>query len=128
MTYGSFQSEGHWSKRVDAVYEAGVPHHPLFRNMLPREFKSSFPDLLDQKFKDIPPLPIEGQPLYLDALSASLKRIGDPDWKIDGRDAKINYQDGVPAGDDGIVLPRTPAVFEHKRKCRSLDEGEFMPE
>eukprot|EP00971_Amphidinium_carterae_P319663 6353207-Amphidinium_carterae.1 len=71
---------------------------------------------------------VEGQPFYLDALSASLKRIGDPDWKIYGRDAKINYQDGVPVGDDGTVLPRTPAVFERKRKWRSLDEGEFMPE
>eukprot|EP00971_Amphidinium_carterae_P345349 6486265-Amphidinium_carterae.1 len=51
----------------------------------------------------------EGQPFYLAALSASLRRIGDPDWKVFGCTAKTNYQHGVPVGDESTVLPRTPA-------------------
>eukprot|EP00971_Amphidinium_carterae_P341389 6480156-Amphidinium_carterae.1 len=65
--------------------------------------------------------PTVGQPFCLELLSATLRELGDPDWRIFGDSANYSYQKGVPMGDQSTVLPRTPAVFERKRKRRKMD-------
>jgi hypothetical protein len=53
-------------------------------------------------------------------LSATLEKIGDPDWKQLTK-GKWSFDKGVPIG-VGIRMPRTPAVYERKTSWRALDD------
>ncbi len=62
----------------------------------------------------------EFEPFLLPALSCMRKRLGGPDHNMFMfHGAKRSFSTGVPVGMNG--LPRTPAVFERKKKWRKLD-------
>ena len=65
------------------------------------------------------------QPFRLYLLATLAQRIGDPDWKI-AASVKHSFATGVPVGVGG--LPRTPAVYERKKKWRTLDASDFSPQ
>ncbi len=60
------------------------------------------------------------QPFLLELLSATLEKIGDPDWRQLTK-GKWSFDQGVPIG-VGIRMPRTPAVYERKTSWRALDD------
>jgi hypothetical protein len=60
------------------------------------------------------------QPFFLELLSATLEKVGDPDWKQLTK-GKWSFDKGVPIG-VGIRMPRTPAVYERKTSWRALDD------
>ena len=64
----------------------------------------------------------EYQPFYLRALAETLRIFGDPDWRVFW-ESKESFAKGVPVGVD-VRLPRTPAVFERKRRWRRYDDSE----
>ena len=60
----------------------------------------------------------ERQPFFLHAISEMLKFAGDPDWR-QYTEAKHSFANGVPLGVD-FRMPRTPALFERKRRHRDF--------
>lgn len=64
------------------------------------------------------------QHFHLDLIGAMLEAVGDPDWR-QAATSPQSFKTGIPAG-VGLRLPRTPAVYERKRKWRSLDETNFQ--
>ena len=70
--------------------------------------------------------PVEGQPFYLHILSEVARVLGDPDWRILVR-AKESFASGVRVGYK-TRLPRTPAVFERKKRWRKYDPEDFALE
>ena len=66
----------------------------------------------------------ENQPFYLGLLAALARGGGDPDYMI-AEESTHSFTTGVPIG-VGHRLPRTPAVFERRRKWRNLDETPFI--
>ena len=66
----------------------------------------------------------EFQPFLLFLLEALLRLGNDPDWKIIAS-ASASFVTGVPIGVDRR-MPRTPAVYERKRRWRPLDESIFV--
>ena len=67
-----------------------------------------------------------GQPFFLNLASEAARVLGDPDWRVlvQGRS---NYTDGVAVG-YRERLPRTPAVFERKKRWRRYDEDDYVLE
>jgi hypothetical protein len=68
---------------------------------------------------------ISGQPFRLGLIEKALQIQGDPDHKIFGNGAG-SFQTGVRNG-LGTRLPRTPAVYERKKKFRKYELDEFEP-
>jgi hypothetical protein len=66
------------------------------------------------------------QPFHLRLLSATLFKIGDPDWR-QAVESSWSFERGVPIG-VGIKMPRVPAVYERKLTWRSLDDTAFEPD
>ncbi len=78
-------------------------------------------DTLGLKGADGPPPP--NQPFHLPLIAAVANACGDLDADVVEKGA-YNYTTGVPIG-VGRRMPRTPAVFERKRKWSSLDETDY---
>ena len=66
-----------------------------------------------------------GQKIRLQVLSDLARLMGDPDWEVLVRDTD-SYFAGLPIGVEK-PLPRTPAVYERKRKWRKYDEENCPP-
>ena len=108
-------------------------HREVILKLAVGKFDSSpFPDLLieearadwfktlredDCKDSEIMDQVQPNQPFFLVAIRESLRLSGDPDWKFFEK-----LRRGVPVTGK---YPRTPAVFERKKKWRKLDETDF---
>ena len=71
-------------------------------------------------------VPSEGQPFFLHLLAEVARTLGDPDWRV-LVEARANYHTGAPVGFKKR-LPRTPAVFERKRRWKPYDEDDYCLE
>jgi len=67
----------------------------------------------------------EDQPFYLFAVGETLRLMGDPDWRVFYESKRENFVDGVSVG-PGTRMPRTPCVFERRRKAKKYDETEMV--
>ena len=63
----------------------------------------------------------QNQTYRCEAIGASLKECGDPDWRIWTPGPRNNFVEGVELGFRD-PLPRVPSVFERKRDWRSYDD------
>ena len=72
---------------------------------------------------ELPDHPRPGQCFLIEALGELLRILGDPDWRIFAS-RRHSFATGVPLGLEG--LPRTPAVFERKRRWRKYEEFEGL--
>ena len=70
--------------------------------------------------------PSSRQPFYLKSLSLVARVLGDPDWRILACGPRC-YEKGVPVG-FRTRLPRTPAVYERKRRWRRYDPADSILE
>ena len=64
-----------------------------------------------------------GQCVRLTLIGELLRALSDPDWRVYSI-ASTNFADGVPLG-YRLPLPRTPSVFERKRKWKAYTEDEL---
>ena len=92
---------------------AGRFEHPPFPTKHLDELRGWLVDHLDLDKGDL--RIASGQAMHLKLISELLRAFGDPDWKY-----IADLEEGVDIG-VGVVMPRTPAVFEEKVKW-SLDE------
>jgi hypothetical protein len=124
---------------IDEFIDREVPDPPrlvmtlaLGHNLISPFKDSAMSDLREKWFSMLPdPLSAgvirEFQPFYLSALGQSLRECGDPDSRVFDCGAQ-NFTRGVPVGDAGSRLPRTPAVFPRKTHWRHYDDSELIPE
>ena len=69
---------------------------------------------------------VSDQPFFLHLLAEVARVLGDPDWRVLAHSSE-SYAKGVPVGFKKR-LPRTPAVYDRKRRWRKYDAQDFVLE
>ena len=111
-------------KKVVCKLAAGQYKQRPFDEHLLAKGRNLCAAVLDQHFNADRLLQVApGQCFRLHLIGELLKAVNDPDWQVYTH-AKINFASGVPLG-YREPLPRTPALFNRKKKWKSYQDEEL---
>ena len=113
------------AKRATFQLATGHMKEPPFPEGEIQELRSKWFELLGggASLSEITP----HQPFYLFALEATLRKMGDEDWRVITQQEGDNYVTGRRVGVGGTLQP-TPLVFRARKKGRKYDDSIFQAE